>query len=308
MIRRALALAVVLALSGAGAAGATIEPPPVTLPPIPAPVSAALGVVGPVLATECGTLLTAITLVLPAVGSSLPVDPVPLVSSVVQVCGSVPQPAIRFKCGVDETVASNLANLLGSLRILLAIINPSVAAPVVGELAQLGAVVPAALLIPSIEMLAQQTLQCQRVANAAAPKPLTLPDGPSVPVTPVTVPPEQSSSSPPLPAALGAPPVAPIGTPETTNAQRVPAASSAPLITPVAQQAVAAVATGATPVGSAIVGFLLIVLGAVAVIVRRRRLGSGGQGAWAERSTRFISLPASVRGRASTKSTERGHL
>jgi hypothetical protein len=266
---------IAVVLVGAGWAGrparATIEPPPVTLPPLPAPVTSTLGLAGgPVLSAECGTLITVLTLVVPMLGGSLPINPIPLLAGVIDACGSVPQPNPTLKCGADQTISQELLKLLGSLKILAAIVNTQVAAPVAEEIQALGRAVPPALLVVDVGKLAAQVLQCAAQVDA---KPGALPPGLISPsMSPPGSPPVSSSlPSPATPSGAPSGPVASPGPPAPAGSGPV-ASPTAPAGSQVAAPSlvVESVPSGATPVGSAVIGFVFMVIAGLGIAVKLR--------------------------------------
>ncbi|MHB8463995.1 MAG: hypothetical protein ACYDH6_15490 [Acidimicrobiales bacterium] len=249
-------------------AGAKVEPPPLIPPRLPPAATQTLGLVSPVLAAECGTAITALTLLVPAVGGQLAVDPAPLLAGVITICGSVPQPTATLRCGVDDTVSATLVKLLGSLSILLAIVNTRAAAPVAEELGIVDRTAPLSLMLGNVTSLADKALQCAAVARAgpanrpAATNATAMPSNTTIPAL---SPPTAGAPVPAVaPSAIGA------TAPSVPQAQpgAAPTTAIRALVTVSAPR-------GGTPVGSALIGLLLVLAAAAAIAVGLNRAAPG---------------------------------
>ena len=261
---------------------AKIEPPPVTLPPLPAPVTQTLGLGAPVLDNECGSLITVLTLVVPDLGGSLPIDLTPLFAGIIDFCGSVPQPSTHLQCGVDTTITNAIAKELGADKIFLALVNTAIAAPVAEEIATVGMPLPASLATEDLISMVDKALECVAVTGAGSgtSKPVTLGSGPpaglAVPPSPTSPSSSSPSESSPLPPASSSAPeqVASGVAPATSGQTPQPPASLQPDLVAVTTP------SGGTPVGSAVVGLLLIlaIAGVIAVGLHRQATPRGPSG------------------------------
>jgi hypothetical protein len=183
---------------------------------------------------------------------------------------------VLFHCGADDAVANELAGLLGSLKILLAVVNTRVAAPVAEEIGMFEALVPQAALLANVATLADQLLQCQQVKTSGQS---ALPPPSAPPTEPPPPPPGQSGPS----VSSGEPDVAPppvSSAPATsTTPTSAPAEANGTLAAPQLYRPatpVAAAPRGVTPVGSAAIGFLLVLVAAALVWARSARQGQSG--------------------------------
>jgi hypothetical protein len=224
------------------------------------------------LTTECGTALTALFLLVPAVDKQLPVDPVPLLAGVVTACGSVPQPTTQLHCGVDDTVSATLRKLLGPLSILLAIVNTQAAAPAAEEVGVIQQYVPAALTLVDITKLAETALQCSGAAPPQRPGAQAAQSSSPPPTTLALAAPSPSSLAP---SSLAAEPIPSLSHSSSPRSLSVPAVRTplvpAPVVAPITNEIAVTPRKASTPIGSALYGLLLILVIAAVVFARLNR-------------------------------------
>jgi hypothetical protein len=281
----ALAACSVLGLSLAATAK-NIPLPPLPSPQVPSQLQPALGLVAPVVSPECGNLALAAALVIPALGGDvpggLPFAPAPLFAPILAICGAVPVPGEELECQGDSTITAlaseGITDVLGGEGGLLGkVFDLGVFGQTVEEVQVLQAVAPSQLQGVDLSSLLANALKCTKVA---AVKPIL-----------GGTPPALGSAAPLVPLSpVGAGPVVGAATDSglsvgistggslATEASSAPAVNSAPphraaLAPPVrtglASQLMSPTSTVAQ--GGAIVGFLLLLSGAVAVFLRGRR-------------------------------------
>jgi hypothetical protein len=270
------------------ASGAPITPPTLPTVTVPPQLGPVLKLLSPSVSPECGNLGLTAALILPALGGKvpggLPVDPVPLFAPILDICGAVPAPGQTLTCTADSTIADlasqGITSLLGTEDGLLTkILDLSFFGQITEEVYVLQAVAPSQLQGINLGTLAQNALHCTVVTGPTAPR--------------SAAPPSIGSETPPLvgsgpltSSALASPTLPTVASESSGTIDSTPSNVSSPgsstspssagqsaVALPKSTDVVSELISPSSTIaqGGAVIGFLLLLSGAVAIFMRSRR-------------------------------------